>query len=193
MHPCLGPTRLRKQLHAVVLHPALQHLSQKVSADLLQFLVFWPRPNRYESTMNVHIHESHFLKPPRHLGTWPKVHLESGSGELVEVVCPPYGCAVRLHGAVLAFEVPHDICNLDAAAGSERVKGGAKEVRPGRDAPRHGADVDKVEAGSLNEPWLRDIVDLKLDIWRDPGRLDRRFTAIEGEWERFKREARDQV
>ena len=80
--------------------------------------------------MDIYIHEAHFLKPPGHLRTRAKVDVERGSGELVELVCPLYGCAVRLHGAVLAFEVPHDICDLDAAAWLERTKGGAQEVGP---------------------------------------------------------------
>jgi hypothetical protein len=44
---------------------------------------------------------------------------------LVKLVCPLYGCTVRLHRAVLPFEVLHDICDLDAAARFERAKGGA--------------------------------------------------------------------
>jgi hypothetical protein len=43
----------------------------------------------------------------------------------MELVGPLYGCAVRLHGSVLAFEMPYDIRDLDTAAWFERAKGAA--------------------------------------------------------------------
>lgn len=82
------------------------------------------RSRKAGSTLAVlHVHEAHFLKPPGHLGTRAKVDEVRGSGELVELVCLLYRCAVRLLGADLVFEMPHDICDLDMAAGLEHAKG----------------------------------------------------------------------
>ena len=76
--------------------------------------------------------------------------------------------------------MPHDVSDFDETTGFQRNKCRAEEGRPRWDAPRHCPDVDKVYAGWRDQPGFGDIVDLELDIWRDPAWLDWRFAALKG-------------
>lgn len=177
MHLRRRPPRPREQGQTVILHPPLEHLTQKVPSNLLQLWILRPRPHGHNHRRDFHILEPRPHHPVPHLRARPKVHLERLRGQLVELLRPLHRRAVGRHRPVLALKVPHEVGDLDEAAGFERVEGGGEECWPGRDAAGHGADVDEVDAGLFHEPGLRDVVDFELDVRGDPAGLDWGFAG----------------
>lgn len=167
-HLCLvirPPTSSRKQSEGIRLEGHLDKLHTEPPPNLLELGILWPRAHGHNLLRKLDILEPGLLEHAGHLGG--NVKLERGA-EAAELGEPLVRRRVLPEGVVVAEEVGPALGDFDAAAGLAAVVGLGEERGPILDCAGEGAGVDKVELVLGTCPVLGCIVNLELDVGRDP-------------------------
>ena len=179
-----GLLHLRNQhldLFKLPAHDALEHVQrealdalvqeqQRVQPDALEARVLGPPANRHLPRPRDHVDVARVLNVPAHLVVDLKgaAHALAGLGkERVPSVVDVVGRRNVRQGADVELDV------LDVPAGLGAAEGFAVERGPVRDAAVQVAQVDKVKVVGRVGPGELGVIDLKAEVGRDPGGLDR--------------------
>jgi len=164
----------RKQCNRVGLERPLEELHPEPPSKLFQCLVSRPCTEGNHPLYKLYILEPGLFEHGREFGRDVEAQRNAEPAELGQ---PRRGGAVFAQGAVVAPEVGAALGQLDVAAGLAVLEARLDDGGPVLDCASKGAPVDEVEVVWGKGPRQGGIVDLKLDVGRDPGVVESEYSA----------------
>jgi len=163
-----------EHFYRVGLERPLEELHPEPPTKLFQCLVSRPSTEGNHPLYKLYVLEPGLFEHGRELGRDIEAQ---GFAEPAELGQPRRGGAFFAQRAVVAPEVGAALGQLDVAAGLAVLEARLDDGGPVLDCAGKGAPVDEVEVVWGKGPRQGGIVDLKLDVGRDPGVVESEYSA----------------